>query len=478
MLKLLAIFSLWGVYLFLLGTTVVGLTSRLARVKFDPFLSLPVGLIVNLLLSLVLAKYSLVNLVGGVLAIFGAVVLWKQRMTSLGALGGRLTFWVAPFWLVVLVVFQMIFTEPLCDWDARSYWFFQAKVIFHGGGLRLTPDWVNPEYSVGKMLTNPEHFAPGMMGQVPGGHWGYPKLVPSLAAQIMTPLGFWNEFLPKISIALVFAAFLSLLCGITKEWTNRAYFLGFALAASGVLLWNGYVDAYLGLFSGLACLAWAGYARQGDQNQFLRFAVCVGLLTSLKTEGLFVLLSLFSMITVSLWLKTKEATRSKGVRIGVREVILLCVFLAPFVVWGFLKSHWGIKNWSDLSPSLVEVARDRIWAGKSFAMIAWWLVWKSEFWRLLLLLLSLVWLGGVIGKSAERDYIPPIVAAFVYVTLLTAAFIVSPLNLHFHLETSAGRLMLTPGFMLLASICLRAEGLWEGLREPRGREAVQTPSPA
>ena len=97
---------------------------------------------------------------------------------------------------------------------------------------------------------------------------------------------------------------------------------------------------------------------------------------------------------------------------------------------------------------------------------------------MLLLLLSLVWLGGVIGKSAERDYIPPIVAAFVYVTLLTAAFIVSPLNLHFHLETSAGRLMLTPGFMLLASICLRAEGLWEGLREPRGREAVQTPSPA
>src|SRR5205807_1272968 len=86
------------------------------------------------------------------------------------------------FYLILMYYFK-IFAEPLQDWDARSIWFFHAKMIWTEGALSKASGWNH--------------------SSTRWSHPDYPKLVPSIAAQLAYIKGFWNEFLPKGSLLIM-----------------------------------------------------------------------------------------------------------------------------------------------------------------------------------------------------------------------------------------------------------------------------------
>ena len=81
--------------------------------------------------------------------------------------------------LLVSVLMLLCFislSSPVSDWDGRSIWLFNAKIIFYIDNLNsyfsYTPYYSKPDYSI---------------------------FVPVLSATIAKLSGVWNEILPKIS---------------------------------------------------------------------------------------------------------------------------------------------------------------------------------------------------------------------------------------------------------------------------------------
>ncbi len=85
--------------------------------------------------------------------------------------------------LVCLLYVAPIVAQPLLTWDARSIWFFHAKMIYVAGSFSQATGWTHPSAA--------------------WSHVHYPNLVPVLAAQVAYLKGFWNEYLPKAALIFV-----------------------------------------------------------------------------------------------------------------------------------------------------------------------------------------------------------------------------------------------------------------------------------
>lgn len=75
---------------------------------------------------------------------------------------------------VLLLYYFTILIDPLEDWDARSIWFFHAKMIAAAESIGLRAGWGHPSL----------RFS----------HSDSPNLIPALAAQLSHLLGYWNEY--------------------------------------------------------------------------------------------------------------------------------------------------------------------------------------------------------------------------------------------------------------------------------------------
>ena len=124
----------------------------------------------------------------------------------------------------VLCVISLM--SPVADWDARSIWLFNAKIIFFENNLNNFFDY-NPYYS----------------------HPDYPIFVPVLSATLATVIGDWNEIFPKFS-SLILA--LPPLIILTKNLKNKLSLLIFIILILFVYekrIINGEIDALLSLYS-------------------------------------------------------------------------------------------------------------------------------------------------------------------------------------------------------------------------------------
>jgi hypothetical protein len=438
---LLRVLSGFVVYLGLLGCIVV--PSRADG--DDPLqragLAVACGLLINL--ALVLSGLRLIPalVIGVAPAAWGLWLSWRSirrgaRLSRPGAplllAGGGAAYLLGAYYVEIV-------SEPLIHWDARSIWFFHARMIWFDQAVRSATGWTHA--SVG--FSHPD----------------YPKLVPMLAAELATLAGYWNEYLPKGSLVVMLVPVTLWVFSLRREGGRFVLLLAALLFSLDGWLSNGLMDGYVVIYCGLAVVFAARYCA-GRRALDLCSALCaLGIATSLKNEGLVFAASLLVTVCVLLPRSARLTVRDIATAIATDVRVAACAIVAaaPTVLWTVDKSLWGLRT-EYLAGSVLARLRDRAVDGASIGYIFEYLTVRA----------SAIWVPAAILAVATAVCIGrrwPIhvgvriaaISTGLYMTGLYFTYLSTPWGLDWQLSTSATRLMATATMALLVGVSFLLE---------------------
>jgi hypothetical protein len=434
------VLSLFVVYLFLAGYAVAGLDRRASGLTGAAF-AIAAGLLLNFCLMLTGQPMSRVLAAGAVIAAYGAIRLARTvRLRSVAPRGARRAMRPAA-WLalaaLLAVYYVQILSEPLEHWDARSIWFFHARMIWSAGALRGSAEWTHPSIA----FSNPD----------------YPKLVPALAAELACLKGFWNDYFPKGSLMIVL---LPIALWTFSFWRARLSFvliLGALFFGLEAWLWNGYMDGFLIIYAGVALLLIGRYAAERHEHDLYAAICAAGIAANLKNEGL-----LFAVcFLVAAFLGAGGSLASRLSRLGRRVrtdrtfAAAAILSVAPTIAWFALKKSWGLE--SDLARNPLDGAA-RFWTrfvdGESATAVFFYLVRHAT---------AIWWLAALLGLAVSISFrkrvrlhpgaIIAVAAALLYGGGLYVVYLSTPHDiLDFYLATSATRTMATASMSLVVGL--------------------------
>ncbi len=296
-------------------------------------------------------------------------------------------------------------------------------------------------------------------------HVDYPKLVPVLAAQISMLAQFWNEQLPKFSLLILLVPPLALTFSYWRAWLS--------FAAISVLVWlrldpdlcSGYLDAPLAMFGLFAALQLGAWLTRGSQLNLVGGIVFIAIACGLKNEGsLLGLSAVVCTAAVFVFIRSRGREllpnrRPEQVRLG-----LVCLLVAlSCVAWPIVRAHWGMHN--DLQLGLQSIPRmiQRLHEPKMLAMIAQSTLLDSGLAKAALIGVAMIAISVCFRQKRLIEPILCVAVATIYLTGIEFVYLSTPIDLKFHLKTSADRTTLLPIVLFLAPVFL----LFRDLTLPR-----------
>lgn len=388
-----------------------------------PFI-LTTGFLINYLILLSVQSLKLSLLMGVIISGCSLVWFFIQQGGELKLVHKKIRL---PLIMIISLLFLYYFTilsDPLEWWDARSIWFFHAKMIWAAQSINLNVGWLHPS--------------------VP--HADYPKLIPAFAAQTSYVLGYWNEYAPKLSLFLIL---IPPVFWIFSFYSRTFSFLFLALVFPFGLksyLWNGGMDGYVALYVAVSMLLFGRYLKSRRLLDLLSAISCLALVCNLKNEGM--LIGLIGMSSIVVMKLSSDKFRLSEIKkaFNVYRLIWLAVIISPCIIWSvFYKYKWGLTN--DLKVGTLESFSriiQRLSDGVSFPLILEKTFFHDE---------SAVWLVlftfiiGLISLKVSKKYVvgwvPAFITAFVYYWGIVTIYLLTPSNLDWHLATSVQRTMLT-----------------------------------
>ncbi len=316
--------------------------------------------------------------------------------------------------LLYILVFALfwILTEPIKAWDARSIWFFHAKRIFIDNNLYAQLD-----------------------GYAGWSHNDYPPLLPALSASIAKSFGFWNEYLPRISMLLALFPILLILKWIfNNQLAFNLWVLG-VLITCKILLINGYMDALLAIYIATGCLLLSKiYLNTKNKSQYYYPLILIlSSLPLIKNEGL--LATLIFMLLLMARIK--------------KETLYVVLSMLTVLIYLFFWKYHLILNGvhSDLFTSdILAKFTQRALNPEDIVLIIKKVM--KQLWFFFLIFF------GLLIKSKKIEKITLIFTCFI-LTYLAAIFLVymcSPYDLNWHLKTSIKRTMLPISVSILTML--------------------------
>lgn len=352
---------------------------------------------------------------------------WRMRPAAPVALS------IAGAVALLAVYYAQILSEPLIRWDARSIWFFHAKAIWLAGGIGNVA-WGH--------------------ASLPFAHTDYPKLIPSLAAELVYVKGYWNEFFPKASLllALMPAAFW-----VFSFRSRSPRFLVVLLAMFGMSQWlsNGYMDGYVVVYSGLTLLFLGRYLDGGGDAALASGLCALGIVLGLKNEGMLVAVSLvLALLPVLAGSGVQRLGSRLRAAVSVPAVVSCTLAATPALLWAWRRAAWGLENDLASDPADAAVrAFVRLQDGQSLWQIAEYLLTTA----------GSIWvfaaMAGVTSLVARvrRGRLHPgalvaLSSSILYFGGMVVVYLSTPRDLYFHLTTSAGRTMAVVRMGMLVAI--------------------------
>lgn len=385
-------------------------------------LTLISGFIINLGISLAIQSLSVSLVVGGLSATAGFVHLLYSLFYNCDDC--QIIFSSANWWISVsfvgLVFLARIISSPISGWDARSIWFFHAKMMYTAKTMGFSAGWQGLD--------------------VLSFHPDYPKLLSLLAAQIAYIVGFWNEYLPKLALFFILTPALLLLFAGAKWRFSFFIFLLLVPFSFNRVMWNGYMDGLLALYVALAVLLLGRYMLTSSFWDLLSGLLSITLLPYLKNEGILASLVIFTLAGGLLYLQ-KRPSLPKFFTLGYwRYFIPFLILLLPMVIWEIYKAKWGLANDLQIgTSSSFAIFIERLTDG-SYRFIVENLYAQLETSLLLIgLLLSALVVWKI--KLPKSAYLPLSVAVF-YSLGIAAVYFLTPHDLYWHVKTSVERTML------------------------------------
>ncbi len=398
------------------------------------------GFILNFGILLVLQKLKLSLIISGVIALIGLflfIVYFIRNHIQKVKNPDSINKWVGVGFFVLLLS-GPILSNALYDWDARSIWFFHAKMIYFAGSIGLEAGWQDPTVVFSQL--------------------DYPKMIPSLAAQIMYIMGFWNEYLPKLSLFLVFIPPVVWLVAFARKTFSYAFLVFLLPFSLFPWLWNGYMDGLLAFYFCIALLLFDRYMREGRKIDLVSSLACALFLLYIKNEGnLALLVLLFAFAVYAIITKWPIKLKIKpGLVIQWRYVIIVIVALIPFVIWNIYERQWGLS--SDLglgSQASFQRLAERLTDGSLTLIITKIFKYINASLMLLVLLLVSILL---FRRPFVRESLPAIIATSLYVLGMGLIYLITPHDLVWHLNNSTVRVMelANGGFTIACYLILRA----------------------
>jgi len=316
-----------------------------------------------------------------------------------------------------LFIIFMCLGTPISDWDPRTIWFFHAKRIFYDQSIFSVAD----NYAAHS-------------------HNDYPSLAPAFASSLAVLVGYWNEVFPKISFSLMFLPPLILTYSFLKD-TQYLIFLSIVFFTIGKYLVNGWPDGLLAIYLGSSTLLMyliiiADTHFYYKKLFFYLMAFCFFVsLTLIKNEGIALLLILFAT-TFLIKLYNGE------LRKDIYRLIFLSFSFLPIILWKLFCYSKGIGNYIFETNILLNLL-PRLNDFNNYKLISYFLLLNEKFLFSLIFFLISFW----INRNKELFSFISIVS-IVYIFILFFIYLSTPLDLYFHLNSSAARVIKSLSFLL------------------------------
>jgi hypothetical protein len=409
------------------------------------------GVLLDYTIVMVARSLDLAGIIVGILAIAG-LAIWGVKLRSWRPFRIDLS-WLAfvPLAWFIVVLSLKITTDPIQNWDARSIWFFAAKIIFYNGAFDQSA------------------------GIEQGYHADYPKLVATLAAQIAHAVGYWNEYLPKAAFVPLLVSVLLGYLSLLRRPISWVFLVAISFPQMHKHMWNGQMDAYLALYAALATLALGRWLVEARKHDLVLGLVSLGMVVSLKNEGVPLLACIALAFALVAGLRYRWAGASaqpvESAQIAQWKLALwLALFsFAAFFLWEGYKSPWLLETDFELSGGTLATAWGRLQEGE-WRRVAKWLFETQG------LDMALVPLGLALGVTlAFRTRIPlqfwiPALTLGFYLVGLFIAYLGTPHDLKWHLRTSSHRTVEPLMTLAFAAAFILLEAVERPLRPSNERE--------
>ena len=313
------------------------------------------------------------------------------------------------FFLIFLILISL--GSPLDQWDARSIWLFKAKRIFFDGTITSVKD-------------NYAQF----------GHPGYPNIGPAFAAGLAKTIGNWNEIFPKIGLTLIFFPMFMIL---NTFFRNNLFLLiiTITLFIIGKFLINGELDGLVAMyFTVSSLLVYSTIFIDKHKYNYLLITLCLIILSLLKQEG-FILVIIISLISILFSFINKD--------IDYKLILSFLIAIIPALIWHKFTSDFNITNSdSAYGYNLINLI-DRMLILENYELILKYLIFNDKF------LFGFVFFS--ISAFVFRNkfiffYVFSICLG--YLLVLMIVYLSTPLDLQWHLNSSASRVIKSIAFFL------------------------------
>lgn len=320
--------------------------------------------------------------------------------------------------LICLLYLIPMLTEPLTDWDARSIWFFHAKMIYAAGSIGQPAGWQHPSASFS--------------------HPDYPNLVPTLAAEVAYLTGFWNEYIPKISLFFMLVPAISWLFTFARRSFSFVALLLFIPFSFHRAMWNGLMDGFLALYFSIAMLLLGNYIISSIPGDMIAGISCLITLLYIKNEGSLAALTGFCIILLVYGTERKLSTLKSFLK-NWRSYTAGVFMLAPFLLWGLYKHQWHLSNDLGLGSAAFFWRIINRLADGSYTLVFQFSYQQIEG---ALLILGVVCVASFLrNKPLAREIFPALMAALIYYSGMIIIYLATPYDLTWHLGTSIDRTM-------------------------------------
>lgn len=378
------------------------------------------GMLLDLLIVFLVKDMRVSFVVGSALSLSGflyAILKYRKAFLRFFHTGWGA---VVLLYLVPLFSFSILFM-PLSAWDARSIWFFHAKMIYYDRGLNFMS------------LKNPA---------VSFSHVDYPDIVPLLGAQIAYLAGFWNEFLPKASLLVMLVpALLAALSFMGKNIVSFLYLVLMLFFIGGAEMWSGYMDGYLALYAAISVLLIGRWLKNRRPLDLLAGAAFLAADMNIKNEGSFFALSAATALVVVVLLG-RERYRGIFKLPGRRFYILFISLFMPFLVWSYEKLKWGLNSDMNIGPSFFYRAINRFREGGAVPKIVRTLVLDAGVGRAAMIFLAVFLAAKLLRVRSSPPVWLSVLTAFIYLFGLFLIFLGTPQPIAWQLSSAGVRTML------------------------------------
>ncbi|NTW80187.1 MAG: hypothetical protein HGB32_08570 [Geobacteraceae bacterium] len=396
------------------------------------------GISINHLIMLFILNMNMSLIIGALLSVVGfcyAMFFTRGAFTHYFKMG----YFIGIATFLTTIVFIIVIVNTQLGWDAQYIWFFHGKMIFFNNGLYQTAGWSNPAYQFS--------------------HVDYPKLLAILAAQFSCLVGYWNDYVPRLSLLILLVpAVLGVASFSEKITISYIYLYLMVFFSINEYTTNGYMDAYLAIYASISLLFFWRWAKTEIIDDFLTGFAFLAIIPLMKNEGMLYLLSVTSGFVLSYtFLKDKKYQVLTVIRSAIFRYIS-AVLVLNIMLWSWIKYAWDLKNDLNLGVDSITLITDRISDGSMFTVLRLMLA-NVTIGASIIILLFTVLIAIKSRVFYLKDILLSATVTSIYFAGIFVIYMATPHDLSWHLTSSTYRTMMpvnmsiiTITYMVLATI--------------------------